>query len=361
MEPTAIDLFCGAGGLSLGLRTAGFRILGALDYWDRAVRTYEENFDHPVVLRDIRSTSTHELLSLINQDGKEIDLLAGGPPCQGFSVQRIGQNDDSRNDLIFEFARFVCGLRPKMFLMENVPGLVGARGISYAKRFESLVSQSGYECEWVLLNAAEYGLPQMRKRVFYYGWLNSEVSAFQFPSPTCREGEFRSAWEAINDLPSATKPGDLHGEDRLHRETRLSDLNVERIRLIPPGGGFEDLPAHLRVDCHKNGAAKIGHRYVYGRLHPDRPAPTITARFDSFTRGKFGHPHEHRTITLREGARFQSFPDSFKFVGTQEQIAALIGNAIPPHIGNLIGSAFYQHLTSPSEQAMLEQFQLQLF
>jgi DNA (cytosine-5)-methyltransferase 1 len=116
--------------------------------------------------------------------------------------------------------------------------------------------------------------------------------------------------------------------------------------MIPPGGGMEDLPVELRVDCHKNGAKRIGHRFVYGRMAPDRPAPTITARFDSFTRGKFGHPVEPRNITLREGARLQTFPDSFKFVGTQEEIAALIGNAVPPLLAQKLGEQLLMHLAS---------------
>jgi DNA (cytosine-5)-methyltransferase 1 len=138
--------------------------------------------------------------------------------------------------------------------------------------------------------------------------------------------------------------------DPLHFRTNLSELNLERLRHIPPGGGFEDLPVELRVNCHKNGASKIGHRYVYGRLAPDRPAGTITARFDSFTRGKFAHPLEDRNITLREGARLQTFPDTFRFSGTQEEIAAQVGNAIPPLLATTIARAMSSYLTHDSER-----------
>jgi DNA (cytosine-5)-methyltransferase 1 len=132
--------------------------------------------------------------------------------------------------------------------------------------------------------------------------------------------------------------------DALHRRIRLSAKNLERLSLIPPGGGFEDLPIEMRVDCHKSGAARIGHRSVYGRLAPDRPAATITARFDSFTRGRFGHPWEERNITLREGARLQGFPDSHSFYGTQEEIAAQIGNAVPPTLAYVFGKALKEFL-----------------
>jgi DNA (cytosine-5)-methyltransferase 1 len=153
--------------------------------------------------------------------------------------------------------------------------------------------------------------------------------------------------DVIGDLPRPplTKEA-AAARDPLHWQMGLSALNLERLRLIPPGGGFEDLPVSMRVNCHKNGAAKIGHRYVYGRLSPDRSSSTITGRFDSFTRGKFAHPYEHRNITLREGARLQSFPDKFAFTGTQEEITALIGNAIPPLVASVIGAAIHQHLCS---------------
>ena len=282
----------------------------------------------------------------------EIDLIAGGPPCQGFSVQRIGADHDDRNDLIFEFARFVSEIKPRMFVMENVPGLLGKRGAEFAARFESILTDQGYAVRNVRINAAEFGLPQIRKRIYYYGWLPAgKVPPFSFPAPTHTEGQFHTVGGAIGDLPPAAALKELTSstDDLLHRRTRLSALNVERIRLIPPGGGFVDLPVNMRVNCHKGGADKIGHRYVYGRLSADRPASTITARFDSFTRGKFAHPYEDRNITLREGARLQSFPDQFVFTGSQENIAALIGNAVPPVMASVVGAAIHNHLVGSSQ------------
>ena len=143
---TAIDLFCGAGGLSHGLAKAGFHVVGALDSWDAAVSTHRDNFTHPVLEADIRKLSAKDFLLSIGFN-EPIDLDAGGPPCQGFSVQRIGNDHDDRNDLIFEFARFVREIKPRMFLMENVPGLLGKRGAHIATRFEALLSESGYAVE----------------------------------------------------------------------------------------------------------------------------------------------------------------------------------------------------------------------
>jgi DNA (cytosine-5)-methyltransferase 1 len=222
--------------------------------------------------------------------------------------------------------------------MENVPGLVGKRGRELVSAFEKEMAAAGYCVEAVMVNAAEYGVPQTRRRVIYYGW-RQEEAPFRLPGPSHSENEFVSAWDAIGELPSPPEDLTPHPSDELHRRTRLSPLNQRRIELIPPGGGMQDLPVELRVDCHKNGADRIGHRYVYGRLARDKPAATITARFDSFTRGKFGHPREPRNITLREGARLQTFPDRFRFSGTQEEIAAQIGNAVPPLLAEVLGRA----------------------
>lgn len=339
MSLTAIDLFCGAGGLSLGLARAGFKVIGAVDSWEPAVKTYRANFSHPVVATDMRQLSGADLTHELGLEGSYPDLVAGGPPCQGFSVQRIGEDFDERNNLLFEFGRLVIELRAKLFLMENVPGLRGRRGEHLLARFRDLMLTGGYRTRTFLLNAADFGVPQVRRRLFCVGLSTADSNAFRNPVPTHSEQTYRTVADAIGDLPVppndfSPAPGDL-----LHRRMRLSEQNLQRLRRIPEGGGFEDLPVDLRVNCHKQGAARIGHRNVYGRLAAARPAVTITARFDSFTRGKFGHPSEDRSITLREGARLQTFPDDFKFFGTQEQIAALIGNAVPPLLAETLGRA----------------------
>jgi len=345
MKPTVVDLFCGAGGLSLGLERAGFDILCAVDNWKIATKTYALNFSHPVLLLDLGKMSAKEIAKKAGFSGVSVDLVVGGPPCQGFSIQRIGNDHDIRNNLVLEFARLIAEFRPKMFLMENVPGLIGKRGRDLASKFELQMKTVGYEVQTTRVNAAEYGIPQIRQRVFFYGW-KKEYSPFGFPPATHRNEHFKTVWDAIGDLPSPPEDYSPHPDDALHRKTRLSKLNEKRISMIPPGGGMLDLPVSMRVNCHKNGADLIGHRFVYGRLSPDKPAATITARFDSFTRGKFGHPHENRNITLREGARLQTFPDNFVFLGTQEEIAAQIGNAVPPVLAEQISRGVLKYLSS---------------
>lgn len=340
MRPTALDLFCGAGGLTRGLVDAGFDVLAAFDKWAPAVRSYRLNFpEHPCLQDDVASIDAERLTALGLMD---VDLVAGGPPCQGFSAQRIGVDEDDRNELVHAFGQVVVKARARMFVMENVRGLLGGRGRATASRFVTDMEAAGYEVIHRVLDSADYGVPQNRLRVFFVGRRREATGRFTFPEPTVVRP--KTVAEALADLPEP--PIDLTpwAEDALHRRSRLSELNQRRIALIPPGGGFEDLPVDLRADCHKNGAARIGHRAVYGRLHPDRPAGTITARFDSFTRGRFGHPVEPRNLTLREGARLQSFPDDHRFMGTQEEVAAQIGNAIPPLLAAAVARSGRQAL-----------------
>lgn len=336
---TAIDLFCGAGGLSLGIERAGFDIRIAVDSWQVAVDTYAQNFAHPVLCDDISAITGGELLRLANAKKGEIDLVVGGPPCQGFSIQRIGPNQDVRNSLVLEFARLLKEIEPKLFIMENVPGLAGKRGSELLNTFLDMIDQAGYEIKVHTVNAADYGVPQIRKRIVILGSRYADCGSFNLPTPTFSPESYVTVNEAIGDLPPPLPHDAINPSDPLHRQTRLSEINQKRLQHIPPGGGMETLPVHLRVNCHKGGAKKIGHRYVYGRLAGDRPAGTITARFDSFTRGKFAHPIDNRNITLREGARLQTFPDSFLFVGNQEDIACQVGNAVPPILAEALALA----------------------
>lgn len=359
MAFTAIDLFCGAGGLSLGLEHAGLDVVLAVDSWDRAVQTYSRNFDHRVLQGDLGTLTGGDILRAAGMSKGSVDLVVGGPPCQGFSIQRIGRDEDARNSLVLAYARLLKSISPRLFVMENVPGLMGKRGAAQLEAFLAEMKKADYDCATHVVNAADYGVPQIRKRVVVLGWRKGSP-AFQLPKALLRPENHLTVQWAIGNLPAPAPPGKNSTPDSLHRETRLSTLNRERLRHIPPGGGMENLPVELRVDCHKEGAAKIGHRNVYGRLAADRPAGTITARFDSFTRGKFAHPSEDRNITLREGARLQSFPDSFSFEGNQEEIAAQIGNAVPPKLAEALGRAAVETLrqtgsgaTEPRAQAVL--------
>lgn len=340
---TAVDAFCGAGGMSLGLTRAGFHILTAFDIEPKPIASYKRNFpEHATaaVVADVREVKGPRLHELGIAPGA-VTLVAGGPPCQGFSVQRRSGEDDPRNSLPLEFLRLIHELSPPFFLFENVPGIKGRHGEAILRAFLEDARAAGYVCHARTLDAVEYGVPQFRRRLFVVGE-QSETghSWFRFPEPlTTPEAPEVKVGYALAGLDEPPEDHSPHPRITHHRRTRLSELNLKRLAKVPQGGGMEDLPEDLRVAAHRNGAAKIGHRFVYGRLHWDEPAATITGRFDSFTRGKFGHPLCDRNITLREGARLQTFPDEFIFVGGQEEIALQIGNAVPPKLAEVLGAA----------------------
>lgn len=334
---TCIDGFSGAGGLSLGLTKAGFDVLYSFDNDPVSIETQKINkkyFQHQSAVADISEILKKK--SLLKKG--ELFLLAGGPPCQGFSIQRVGSDTDERNDLVLAYSRLIKKLRPKFFLMENVPGLMGNRGKPILDSFLSNMKQEGYHPYLKVLNAEDYGVPQRRKRVFVVG-VRDDVhkGEFIFPEPVTSKKSRVTVADILSDLPEPPADGTDHPQVVHHRRDRLSPLNLARIRALEPGQGMEFLPKKLLADCHKAGADKIGHRNVYGRMAWDDVAPTITARFDSFTRGKFGHPEQDRSITLREGALLQTFPKDFQFSGTKVDIARQIGNAVPPKLAEVVG------------------------
>jgi DNA (cytosine-5)-methyltransferase 1 len=343
--PRAIDIFCGAGGLSLGLQNAGFEVVAALDFDAAAATTYRANLGNHLIEDSIYNVDPKDLLALAGMAPGECDLLAGGPPCQGFSVQRRGDDEDLRNHLVLRYLEFVEAIQPKFFLMENVRGLMSKRGKPYFNRLLNRSQELGYVVQVAKLNAADFGVPQERIRVVMVGERSSRNrGSFAFPEPQYKERDYRTVRATIGDLPTPPDDGSPHAEYPLHfREARLSATNIERFRHIPEGGGRDDLPHHLQLPCHVNNPAHR-HKDVYGRMAWDRPAPTLTARFDSFSRGRFGHPVEHRTISLREGARLQTFPDDFHFSGNREEVARQIGNAVPPLLARVLGETILKCL-----------------
>lgn len=354
---TAIDLFCGAGGLALGLRMAGFDLRAAVDNDPCSVATYLRNLGPHVIERSVRELTGKELLRLAGLTLGECDLVAGGPPCQGFSMQRAANQarTDPRNDLVLEFLRLVLEVRPRMFLMENVRGLASARGQGLLDDLQSRAAQAGYETTVAKLEAVHFGVPQFRTRIVVVGRrANLGLPPFAIQGAERDATSWRTVREAIADLPSPPADGSPHESVANHfREKRLSAENRERLRHIPPGGGRENLPGHLQLPCH-TGNPTHRHLDVYGRLAWDEPSGTITARFDSFTRGRFAHPREDRSITLREGARLQTFPDSFVFVGNREQCASQIGNAVPPLLAAALGRQVLRTLDGAAQSPQLE-------
>lgn len=340
---TAIDCFAGAGGASLGAAWAGFDVRAAFDINERAVETYSKNLPGRVVQADVMSLTGASLLSLGRLTKGECDLLIGGPPCQGFSVQRRGADTDERNALVGEFLRLVAESAPRSFMMENVPALAGKRGAHLLNEFTTKAVDFGYSVSTCVLDAADYGVPQHRRRLFVVGLRGS--TPFDFPVPTHTPETWKTVRDAIGDLQD---PRLLDVSLRLlnHDPDNLSDLNRDRISHVPEGGGRDDIPIELRLPCHRVPTAVAGHRGVYGRLWWNRPSGTITTKCNSFTRGRFAHPEHDRNISMREAARLQSFPDDFAFLGGRVDVAHQVGNAVPPVLAMVVTGEIAKQLRS---------------
>lgn len=319
---TALDLFAGCGGLSLGLEKAGFEVLGAVEKDEKAAETYAlNNPDTQMWLNDIRNLKTLSVSRKLGLRKGQLDLLAGCPPCQGFSALRTlnGKHAirDKRNDLIFEFLRFAEALLPKAIMMENVPGLATNRRF---KQFVKKLTELGYEGHYKVLNAANFGVPQRRRRLIYVAGLNAEIG-FAKPRSICK-----SVRDAIAGLPSAGHSGDPVHDIPENRSEIVRSL----IKSIPKdGGGRSDLSEDRQLDCHKT---CDGFKDVYGRMSWDTLAPTITSGFFNPSKGRFLHPSKNRAITVREAAMLQGFPRKYKFniEHGKVSLALMIGNALPP-------------------------------
>ncbi len=321
--PRAIDLFSGCGGLTLGLREAGFDVVGAVEIDPAAVKTYKAN--HPnvhVEQVDIRKLSATGLRRALKMRRGELDLLAGCPPCQGFSALRTrngaNRNRDARNNLVHEMLRFARAFRPKAVMMENVPGLVGR------KPFDDLCAglrQLGYRVMFAVKDAAQFGVPQRRRRLILLAGLGFDI---QFATETRR---VRTVRGAIGRLARPGRSRDaLHNLPEKERTARIQRL----IRDVPKDGGSRaDLPRSRQLQCH---IRCNGFKDIYGRMAWTKVAPTITSGCFNPSKGRFLHPEEDRAITMREAALLQSFPRNYMFdlSAGKEAVALMIGNALPP-------------------------------
>jgi DNA (cytosine-5)-methyltransferase 1 len=348
LKLTAIDLFSGCGGLSLGLRNAGFAVLAAIELDQLAAETYSKNLKGTKILRaDICRISPGKLMKLCGLKQGDLDLLAGCPPCQGFSSLRTRNGhtkiDEPMNDLVLHFRRFARELRPKTIMLENVPGLIrDARLESFCRSLRSM----RYSIKFDVLDAADYGVPQRRRRMIL---IASRVGSVDFAP---KRKNPKTVREAIGSLLT---PGSTN--DPLHARSPKRGAKVEAlIRMIPrDGGSRSSLSAKNQLPCHKK---TDGFRDIYGRLSWDRPASTITGGCINPSKGRFLHPVAHRTITLREAALLQGFPLRYRFPlssGTYA-VAQMIGNAFPPafaacHARKLARKIRSRRVLKPEESA----------
>lgn len=322
-KPSAIDLFSGCGGLTLGLKQAGFRVLGAVEIDPLAVETYRANHKRVIIWsEDIRAVTPRELMRRLRLRKGELDLLAGCPPCQGFSrmttLNGKRDMDDPRNDLVFQFVRFVRALAPKAVMLENVPGLAMDARIGKVRQ---MLEALGYKQPSVaVLDAADYGVPQRRRRMILLAARNTTIP---FARPARRRKTVRDALKRLR--PGTARKDPLHnlGEQRSAKVSKI-------IRLIPKNGGSRlDLGKRRQLDCHRN---CDGFKDVYGRMAWDDVAPTITGGCCNPSKGRFLHPTQNRCISLREAALLQTFPPNYVFSTRRGKFPAaqMIGNALPP-------------------------------
>lgn len=333
----AVDLFCGAGGLTFGLRKAGWDVAAGIDVDECVGETYRRNNPGSrFVAADIRTVTPEDVLSLAGRIQRRDLLLAGCAPCQPFSKQNRRKEFRGNRDatLLRDFARLVRDVGPGLVLMENVPGVEAVRGFSSFRRFLRTLQDCGYEYRCEVLNARDFGVPQHRRRLVVLAVKHAEA---QLPASGLRLRHEATVRQAIEDLP-AVEAGERHPSLPNHEASPLSTRNLERIRATPSdGGGRKDWPSHLILDCHKR--AGKGFNDVYGRMWWDRTAPTLTSKCNSLSNGRFGHPEQHRAITLREAAALQTFPDDYVFYGFRSHIARWIGNAVPVSFGQALGVA----------------------
>jgi DNA (cytosine-5)-methyltransferase 1 len=286
---------------------------------------------------DVKRVSQEYVSGKVGISTVGVDLFAGGPPCQGFSKQKRGAHlGDDRNSLVKEYIRLVREISPRFFLFENVAIFGQKRGEKYIDLMER--SFVDYRLFPHFYNAADYGLAQTRQRFIIVGQRKDIASPFRIPGPTV--DAWNTVGKVIGDLPEPPLDYSDHPNYPNHQRARVTEINIKRFSFVPQGGGWQDIPKRYRLECHKRAdTSRGGWPDVYGRLVWNGQCPTITGGFDSFTRGRYGHPLQNRPITPREAARIQGFPDSFVFYGTRADIRSQIGNAVPPILAKVIGQA----------------------
>ncbi len=335
----AIDLFCGVGGLSCGLAAQGIRVVAGFDIDPACEYPYTAN--HPGAKffeMDVGALKGEQLNSMWSPGA--VRLLAGCAPCQPFSTYaNTATVDKAKWRLLKEFARLVDECKPDLVTMENVPRL---NGTAPFKAFLSALKRGKYRVTYGVVNAADYGAPQQRRRLVL---LASRLGSVEMPVPTHKGAEqWVTVRQAVGHLPKLSD-GERCEKDPLHAASALSPLNRKRIRASKPGGTWRDWPQELVAECHKRESGKHS-AGVYGRMEWDRPAPTMTTLCNGYGNGRFGHPQQHRGITLREAAIFQSFPKDYRFISADgvasvKTLARLIGNAVPPKLGEAVARSLY--------------------
>ena len=358
MKFKAIDLFCGAGGLSTGLKKSGFRLCLGVDIDEKALKTYKCNLKRTKLLKeDIKKVTGERITELTGINRRDNFLLAGCPTCQGFSSLGKRDANDEKNELVYEYIRIINELEPSFILMENVPGMSTGVGKEIFKNVVKELEEN-YHVEYATLNAADFGVPQIRKRLVLHGIRNDVYANLGLdkekqkilPKSTHSKEKKKGyrKWvtvrKAIFDLP-ILGAGESYDDGIIknHKARSLSETNIERLQEIRlHGGNREMISEELQLECHKK--ENVSYTDTYGIIDPDKPAPTITSGCTIISKGRYCHPTQNRGLSIREAARLQSFDDKFEFQGNMGEMSLQIGNAVPPKLAQASGKVIINYM-----------------
>lgn len=340
---SSVDLFCGVGGLTHGLLKSGIQVRAGIDLDTSCRYAYEANNKAKFIGADISKITGEQIKEYWKDD--EIKVLVGCAPCQPFSTHANKVKDKEQGNkwnLLNEFIRLVKETTPDIISMENVTNLSNKQVF---KNFVSKLEKFGYNVKHQNIYCPDYGIPQKRRRLVL---LASQFGEIDIIPPTYKKEKYKTVRDAIGHL-EPIKSGEKSKNDILHFTTKLTDINLKRIKSSVPNGTWEDWDASLWLECHKKESGKT-YKAVYGRMSWDEPSPTITTQFYNYGTGRFGHPEQDRALTIREASILQSFPAKYKFVEKNKdvlltQIGTHIGNAVPVNLGFAIGKSILKHLS----------------
>ncbi|MEP3277736.1 MAG: DNA cytosine methyltransferase [Stappiaceae bacterium] len=343
MSIGVFDFFSGCGGSSKGFQIAGLKPVFALDFDKEAASTFRHNFpDTTFSENDITKFDPGEINNLVSES--ELTLFCGCAPCQPFTRQNTTKpekRNDPRRSLLSHFGTMVERYHPDYVFVENVPGIQRVTGNSTLTRFRKRLEAMGYSSAVEIADSQRFGVPQKRRRMVL---LASKHGCIDFPVPDSASAS-KSSLSTVRDRIAHLPPiaaGETHPSIPNHRAANLSDLNLRRIMATPPEGSRADWPSDLRLDCHTK-TGYTGHTDVYGRMRWDAPATGLTTRCISLSNGRYGHPEQHRAISVREAAALQTFADDFRFFGSLHSQAKQIGNAVPVLLAKVFGSHILAH------------------
>ena len=344
-----IDLFCGIGGLSHGMKRKGFNIIAGFDIDDSCKYSYEINNESIFLNEDIKNVTGKQISKLFGQGG--IKVLAGCAPCQPFSSYafKLKEKDQNKYDLLYEFGRLVEEVLPDVITMENVAQILSFKQKPVLTDFVELLKRNNYHVSVNRVFCPDYGIPQTRTRLVL---LASRFGEIELIPPTHKQENYITVLDTIGHLPPIAA-GEGCARDSLHKARGLTEINLRRIKATPASGSWKDWSDDLHLECHKKSTGK-SFGSVYGRMTWDKPAPTMTTLCTGLGNGRFGHPEQDRAISLREAALFQTFPEDYQFFKPEEEISLTrasryIGNAVPPRLGEITALSIIKHLEKYGE------------